>query len=63
MKVFYSIQFIDLMFQLVHKKHKKIQVFEEYKGNPASSGLFNIIIRHREKVVWDGFEITEFQFF
>ena len=43
----YSIQVIDLRFQVDHNNLKKIQLFGEYRGNPHHARLFIIIIRHR----------------
>ena len=56
----YPIQVIDLRFQVDHINPKKIQLFEEYRNDPANARLFLILIRHREiKMVSDGNKITE----
>ena len=56
----YPIQVIDLRFQVDHINSKKIQLFEEYRADPANARLFLILIRHREiKMVSDGNKITE----
>ena len=39
---------IDLRFQVDYKTTKKIQLFEEYRADPADARLFNILIRPRE---------------
>ena len=44
----YPIQMIDLRFQVDHITPKKIQLFEEYRADPAHARLFVIIIRRTE---------------
>ena len=62
MKNFYPIQVIDLRFSVDHITPKKIQLFEEYRNDPANARLFLILIRHREiKMISDGNKITEIQ--
>ena len=59
-KDFYPLQVIDLRFQPDHISPKKIQLFEEYRNDPANARLFLILIRHREiKMISDGNKITE----
>ena len=52
MKNFYPIQVIDLRIQIDHVNPKKIQLFEEYRGEPDNAQtdvrLINILIRRRE---------------
>ena len=48
MKNFYSNQAIDLKFQVDHIYSKKIQLFEENRGDLANTRLFFVIIRHIE---------------
>ena len=60
LKNIYPIQVIDLSFQVDHINPKKIQLFEEYRNDPANARLLLILIRHREiKMVSDGNKITE----
>ena len=59
MKSKYPIQVIDLRFQLDHITSKKIQLFEEFRGEPANNPnharLIVIIIRRREvELISDG---------
>ena len=42
------IQVIDLRHQVDHLSHRKIQLFEEYRADPAKARLFVILIRRRE---------------
>ena len=56
----YPIQVIDLRFQVDQINPKKIQLFQEYRADPANARLFLILIRHgRIKNVSDGNKITE----
>ena len=52
MKKFYPIQVIDLRIQIDHVNPKKMQLFEEYRGEPDNAQtdvrLINILIRGRE---------------
>ena len=52
LKQFYPIQVIDLRFQVDHANPKKLQLFEEYRGNPdnahTEARLFTWLIRCRE---------------
>ena len=48
MKDKYPIQVIDLRFQADHITPKKIQLFEEYRADPANARLFVILMRRRE---------------
>ena len=52
MKNFYPIQVIDLRIQIDHVNPKKMQLFEEYRGEPDKAQtdvrLINILIRRRE---------------
>ena len=64
MKHFYPIQVIDLRFQVDHANPKKLQLFEEYRGNRdkahTDARLFTWLIRCRElKIVSDGIKTTE----
>ena len=55
MKKFYSIQIIDLRFQVDHIKPKKIPLFEEFSENLDNERLFVILIRHRQiEMISDG---------
>ena len=61
-KNIYPIQVIDLRFQVDYINPKKIQLFEEYRADPANARLYLILIRHREiKMISDGNKITEIQ--
>ena len=64
MKTKYSIQVIDLRFQPDHITPKKIQLFEEYRAEPAnnpnSARLYVILIRRREiELISDGNKLIE----
>ena len=60
MKTKYPIQVIDLRFQADHITPKKIQLFEEYRANPAIAKLFIILIRRREiEMISDGNKLIE----
>ena len=64
MKNKYPIQVIDLRFQPDHITPKKIQLFEEYRPNPANNPnnarLFVILIRRREiEFISDGNKLIE----
>ena len=60
MKTKYSIQVIDLRFQPDHITRKKIQLFEEYRANPANSKLSLVLIRRREiEMISDGKKLIE----
>ena len=64
MKTKYAIQVIDLRFQPDHITPKKIQLFEEYRTDPAdnpySARLYVILIRRREiKLTSDGNKLIE----
>ena len=60
MKNKYPIQVIDLRFQVDHITPKKIQLFEEYRANPANAKLFIILIRRREiEMISDGNKLIE----
>ena len=60
MKNKYHIQVIDLGFQVDHITPKKIQLFEEYRANPANAKFFLIIIRRREiEMISDGDKLIE----
>ena len=45
---FCAIQLIDLRFQLDHNNHKKIHLFEDYRGDPDDASLFFVLVRHYE---------------
>ena len=56
----YPIQVIDLRFQADHITSKKIQLFEEYRVDPANARLFIILIRRREiEFISDGNKLIE----
>ena len=60
MKTKYPIQVIDLGHQVDHISPKKIQLFEEYRNDPANARLFVILIRHRQiEMLSDGNKIIE----
>ena len=60
MKYKYPIQVIDLRFQVDHITPKKIQLFEEYRANPANARMFVILIRRREiEMTSDGDKLIE----
>ena len=48
MKSKYPIQVIDLRFQTGHISPNKIQLFEEYRLDPANARLYVILIRRKE---------------
>ena len=55
-----SVQVIDLRFHVDHIIPKRIQLFEEYRANPANARLFVILIRRREKeIISDGNKLLE----
>ena len=55
MKNFYAIQVIDLRFQVDHITRKKVQLFVEYRVDPANARVFISLITHTEnKTVSDG---------
>ena len=55
----YPFQAIDLIYQVDHINPKKIQLFEEYRANPANARLFMVLIRHREiMMISDGMKIV-----
>ena len=60
MKNKYPIQVIDLRFQVDHITPKKIQLFEEYRVDPANARLYVILIRRREiEMISDGNKLIE----
>ena len=64
MKTKYPIQVIDLRFQPDHITPKKIQIFEEYRADPANNPnnarLYVILIRRREiELISDGNKFIE----
>ena len=60
MKNKYPIQIIDLRFQADHITPKKIQLFEEYRADPANARLYVILIRRREiEFISDGNKLIE----
>ena len=60
MKNKYPIQVIDLRFQADHITPKKIQLFEEYRADPANARLYVILIRRREiEFISDGNKLIE----
>ena len=60
MKNEYTIQIIDLRFQIDHINPKKVQLLEDYRGATNNSTLYKIIIRHREnRIISVGRKIFE----
>ena len=60
MKDKYPIQVIDLRFQADHITPKKIQLFVEYRADPANARLYVILIRRREiDFISDGNKLIE----
>ena len=64
MKNKYPIQVIDLRFQTDHIAPKKIELFEEYRpdpaNNPNNARLYVILIRRREvEIISDGNKLTD----
>ena len=60
MKTKYPIQIIDLRFHFDHIIHKKIPLFEHYRGATNIARLCMILNRHREiKMISDGVKITD----
>ena len=60
MKNTYPIQVIDLRFQPDHITPKKIQLFEEYRLDPANARFYIILIRRREiEMISDGNKLIE----
>ena len=60
MKTKYPIHVKDFRFQVDQITPKKIQVFEEYRANPANAKLFIILIRRREiEMISDGNKLIE----
>ena len=56
----YPIQVIDLKYQTDHITPLKIQLFEEYRGNPNHARLYVILIRRREiEFISDGNKLIE----
>ena len=55
MKIKHPIQVIDLRFQADHITPKKIQLFQEYRADPANARLYVIFTRRREiELISDG---------
>ena len=48
MENYYPIQVFDLRFQVDDFSPKKIQLFEEYRNDPANARLFAKIFRQRK---------------
>ena len=60
MKNKHPIQVIDLRYQVDHITPKKIQLFEEYRADPANARLYVILIRRREiEFISDGNKLIE----
>ena len=60
MKNFYRVQGIDLRIRVDITNPKKVQLFEEFRGNPNHVRFIIIIIRHKEsKMISDGNKITD----
>ena len=56
----HPIQVIDLRFQADHITPKKLQLFEEYRADPANARLYVILIRRREiEFISDGNKLIE----
>ena len=63
MKIKYSIQVIDLRYQADHITPEKIQLFEEYRADPANARLYVMLIRRKEiELISDGNKLIEFKF-
>ena len=55
----YPFQVIGLRYQVEYNNPIKIQLFEEYRANPANARLFMVLIRHREiMMISDGMKIV-----
>ena len=60
MKNKYPKHVIDLRYQAHHITLKKIQLFEEYRADPANARLYVILFRRREiKMISDGYKLIE----
>ena len=60
MKNKYPIQVIDLRFRADHITPKKIQLFEEYRADPANARLYVILIRRRQiELISDGDKLID----
>ena len=60
MKNSYLTQVIDIINQVDLVSPKKIQLFEEYRNDPANARIFFILFRHRQiEMILDGNEIIE----
>ena len=60
MKIKYPIQVIDLRFQVDYISLKKIQLFEEYRVNPANARMLLILTRRREiEMISNGNKLLE----
>ena len=60
MKNNYPIQVIDLRFQVDHITPKRIQLFQDYRTNPANAKLLIILVRGREiEMILDGNKLIE----
>ena len=54
------IQVIDLRYQVDHITPKKIQLFEEYRADPANARLYVLLMRRREiELISDGNKLIE----
>ena len=60
MKTKYPIKIIGLKHQPDHLTPKKIQLFQEYGGDPDNAKLFLIIVRRKEiELISDGNKLIE----
>ena len=60
MKDKYPTKVIDLRYQADHITPKKIQLFEEYREDPANARLYVILIRRKETdLISDGKKLIE----
>ena len=62
MKTKTAIEIIDLRHQSDHITPKKIQIFQEYSGDPENANFYLEIIRRREvELISDGNKVIEFE--
>ena len=48
MENFYTIQVIDLRFQVDQISLQNIQIYDEFRANPTNAIFFAMLFRHRE---------------
>ena len=60
MKTEHPVRVIELIFQIYHITLKKIQLFEDFIGDPDNARLFVLLIRQREtQMISDGNKLIE----